>query len=121
VLNPNCSEAVFRLGGVEFEVHTDVYPNGFVDELISKKDLIPLPPNADEIVAKLAEYRVSGENFDYFEFLGDLIDVGWLTDVDNPGGGANFEYVARTLADFILFKKGLIDENEFRKRDKKNW
>jgi len=85
LLNPNCSEAVFKLDGKEFRVSTDWGESIeiFAEELISMKDDLQEEP--------------------FFEF------------VENNGGGANFEEIETVITLFTLLKKGELTEEEFKK------
>ena len=112
VLCVSCSEAVFKLGGIEFGAETDVFPNGLVDELIASKDEINIPPTEKFVEAKLTDVPLSSDFLEregYFEFI------------DNRGGGANFGYIEEVVEEFVKFKLGQITEEEFRKRDEEIW
>lgn len=116
ILCVSCSEAVFKLGGIEFDIGTDGYPNELVDKLIANKDKIKLPCVEELVEAKLTDAPLFGgfpkefpEGKGYYEY------------VENRGGGAKFGYIEDVLAEFIKFKLGQITEEEFRKRDAEIW
>jgi len=111
ILNPSCSEAVFRLDGIEFSVQTDTYPNGLVDSLLAHKDEIE-SMDREEFVNSL----ILGESI-----IDELLAEGRYRVVDNVGGGAHFEYVERVIEAFMEFKMGLLSEEELRKFDEKLW
>ena len=99
----SCSEAVFKLGGIEFDIWTDSYPNELVDELIANKDKIKLPDVEELVEAKLTDAplfscfpNVFPEGKGYFEYI------------ENRGGGANFGYIEDVLVEFVKFKLGPI-------------
>lgn len=120
-LNPNCSEAVFRVDDIEFSVDTAAYPNGFVDELISNKENIDLSGvEIEDLESKVMARRIKEDDIPY-EVIKEMEDKGLYEPLENLGGGAHFSYIEKTLVAFLLYKRGMIDEERLRDWDRETW
>jgi hypothetical protein len=93
MLNPNCSEIVWRLESVEGRTWTDGYPNDCVESMASILD----------------------------ELNDKEVKQATLTFVDNNGGGGNWDYVEKCFEIAQKLALGKITEKEAVKLERKLW
>jgi len=123
VLNPNCSEAVFKLCGETFEVDTSGNVDTFLDELLNldvPRDIVEeLASRAESVVIRwVLEGRPNPRHLEYgaSESLEDLYDrfreAGVIEHIE-LSGGASLGWIAKTVYFWLLLKTGKITEEEF--------